>query len=281
MIRRANVYMLLLILYMQLLRHVLVYFINSVSIHILQSVSLMLSFAVPFFLYFLYTKEKPSEILPLKPLSALNTLLITCLSFLAIPIMMAVSTAAAFFFDNNVVAFMDEILNYPIILVVVSAAVLPAVLEEITFRGIILTNFKILNIKKSAVLSGLFFGLMHIDLQQFPYAFLMGIVFAIFTFYTKSIVAPILSHFIINATMVILVYNVGESIGQFPLIPSLIISIPAFFMAFKLFITHNLKNVTNEIPIEKTILKQKIVTWEFIAIFVVYIYSIAVMYTYT
>ena len=279
MIKRANFYMLFLILYIQIIGYVMWHFIDAVSIHVLQSVSLLLTFAVPFGFYIIFTKEKLTEILPLKPLSISNAILAICLSILIMPAMMGISAASSLIFDNNVEVFLDEAVKYPIIPVLISAAVLPAALEEITFRGIILTNFKKLSIKKAAVLSGLFFGLIHMDLQQFPYAFLMGIVFAVMVHYTKSIYASVLSHFIINAAMITLIYAAGD-LEQFPLFTALMVSAPALFLTFRYFISYNLRNVTDETTISDTSGKSglKAFTWELGAVLVVYFLLIAAVY---
>ena len=53
-------------------------------------------------------------------------------------------------------------------------------------------------------MSGLYFGLMHLDGQQFLYAFAMGIVFCYMVYKTNSIFSSIISHFTINSSQTLL-----------------------------------------------------------------------------
>jgi len=49
-------------------------------------------------------------------------------------------------------------------------------------------------------MNGLFFGIIHLNPQQFSYAFVLGVIFAYMVYYTRSIWAGILPHFIFNAS---------------------------------------------------------------------------------
>ena len=279
MVKRANRFMLLLVLYMQLLG-VLIYFAavffeNATGIktnfQYLQAVTLILAFGVPFLLYFKITRQKISETIPLKRLEPGNVLLITAMSIFAVPAVMVVSAASSFFFENNAAVFLDEMTALPALTAILIAALIPAVFEEFIFRGVLLHELNSLSIKKTAVLSGFFFGLMHMDLQQFPYAIIMGFFFAYLVYYTKSIFAPVLSHFAVNAASVVTGYASGGGDVPFPIIPALIVSVPAFIFTYKYFISRNGKNVTEEIILSENENAQKIPTWEFWALIAVYL----------
>ncbi len=77
-------------------------------------------------------------------------------------------------------------------------AFLPAVCEEFTHRGLLLYGYKKLGIKKAVILSGLLFGLLHLNIGQFFYATIIGIILAIITFYSRSIFPAMIIHFINN-----------------------------------------------------------------------------------
>ena len=262
MVKRAHIFMLLLIIYISALSSILpVFFSPETHVIALQNTYIILAFLIPFGMYMAVTKQKLSEVLPLKGLSIVNILFIICITIAAIPATMVISALSAFIFGSNVAVFLSEIISLPAIIVVISVAFIPSVVEEITFRGIILSDLKQLGKKKSAVVSGFFFGLIHMDLQQFPYAFLLGIVFAYFVHYTKSILAPMLAHFIINSFSVFWAYtfvdldiaadpiSLSDVLISMPMISALFISIPAFYLAFRQFILHNEKNIAEEIEI--------------------------------
>jgi len=278
MVKHANLFMLILVIYIQALGSALVffafysetYFNIAISIQILQPVSSVLSFAVPFAAYLLITKRKLSETLPLKPLNPVNLTLVVCISIAVIPVLMLISAVSSALFDNNAAVFLEEMMTLPAAAVMISVAVIPAVFEEIIFRGIILTNCKDIGIKKAAVISGLFFALIHMDLQQFFYAFVMGVILSSLVYYTKSIFAPVVSHFVVNASAIALSYAAADISETFPLLPALIISMPVLFMAFKYFVSYNEKNLTVEININDSAVN-KVFTWEFWAVLCLYV----------
>ena len=92
--------------------------------------------------------------------------------------------------------------SYPFwlfIITLIFSAVLPALCEETTHRGLLLNGYKQLGMKRAIILTSLLFGLMHMNIEQFFYASLMGALFAFLTISTGSIVPAIIVHFMNNA----------------------------------------------------------------------------------
>ena len=84
-------------------------------------------------------------------------------------------------------------------------AVLPGIFEEILHRGILLNGLKqTKNYKWAIIFSGLFFGFMHLNINQFFYATIIGMFFAFIALITKSIWPSIIMHFVNNAINVYL-----------------------------------------------------------------------------
>jgi membrane protease YdiL (CAAX protease family) len=94
------------------------------------------------------------------------------------------------------------------------AALMPAFFEEMYFRGIIFSNYRHVEIKKACLMTGLFFGLAHMNPQQFLYAFIMGTIFCYFVYRTGSIFSSMLSHFTINGTQTILSAYMTRNFSQ-------------------------------------------------------------------
>ena len=105
-------------------------------------------------------------------------------------------------FPNNVATVITAIIDTPYLLFLLLFAVMPAITEEITIRGVVLAGYDDENIYVSAVVTGLFFGIMHLDGQQFLYAVALGIILALVVRITKSIFSSMIIHFIINGTSV-------------------------------------------------------------------------------
>lgn len=86
-------------------------------------------------------------------------------------------------------------------------ALLPAICEELIFRGVILTglrrNFSDLT---AVVLSAFMFALMHGSLQQLVYPFLLGLIFGLVVVRTGSTLASMIIHFSNNTLVIIFAY---------------------------------------------------------------------------
>ena len=89
-------------------------------------------------------------------------------------------------------SFLTFILN------VVTVAVLPAICEETTHRGLLLKGFSNLGIKKAIILSSILFGLMHLNINQFFYATVLGFIMALTVIISKNIFPAIIIHFMNN-----------------------------------------------------------------------------------
>ena len=86
-------------------------------------------------------------------------------------------------------------------------AVIPAITEELLFRGVVLHGLRSrFNDMSAILLSGLMFALMHTNLQQFIYPFILGSIMGWLVLRTGSIVSSIIVHFINNLTVVTLSY---------------------------------------------------------------------------
>lgn len=192
---------------------VLNFFNLNLSLMWLFIISQTLSFLVPFLFYLLITKQNIKNVLHLKMLSLNQILLTITITFLSLPIAFFLSALAGMFSPNQVADIMitaSAVYSFP--LMIFAVAVTPSILEEIVFRGAIYKEFESFPIFYSSILNGFFFGLIHMNFQQFFYAFALGIVFSYMVYYSRSILAPILAHFIINGLNVSLVFIASQLI---------------------------------------------------------------------
>ena len=85
--------------------------------------------------------------------------------------------------------------------------VLPALVEEFAFRGVILgTMRKYMSDGASIFLSAMLFALLHGNLVQIPFAFGVGLVLGYAAVYTGSMIPGVVIHGINNAMSVVLSY---------------------------------------------------------------------------
>ena len=99
--------------------------------------------------------------------------------------------------------------------VVVVIAVVPAVFEEIMFRGILLKGLKSFGKVGSILLCGALFALYHQNPAQTLYQFCCGAAFALITVRSGSILPTVVSHFFNNMLILMLTKFGVESFSPF------------------------------------------------------------------
>lgn len=100
-------------------------------------------------------------------------------------------------------------------------AVLPAICEENIHRGMLLSGYSSLGLKRAVILSSLMFGLMHLNVNQFFYATILGFLMSISVVISKSIVPGMIIHFLNNALGIYLNYATQKNIFGGKILPAL------------------------------------------------------------
>ncbi len=93
-----------------------------------------------------------------------------------------------------------------LLLNIVHTAVLPALVEEMIFRGYILGALRPHGDGLAIVLSAVLFGLFHGNVLQIPFALILGLVMGYLTVQTDSIWPAVLLHFTNNLMSVLLTF---------------------------------------------------------------------------
>ena len=83
-------------------------------------------------------------------------------------------------------------------------AIIPAITEEIAFRGVVLNFLRPYGDGFAILISSILFGLVHGNFVQIPFAFIVGLVCAVLVVKTNSIIPSMLLHLLNNGTSVIL-----------------------------------------------------------------------------
>lgn len=160
---------------------------------------------VPTLVYLLVYKAKKSdpslkERLHYKRVKPTTLLYVLFFTWLSMPLTTLINCVSMLFVDNTIMGMADIILNVPFLLMLFLMAVLPAAVEELVFRGVTYGGYRKSGTRFAAVmLSALMFGLMHMNLNQALYAFVIGILLALLFEATDSIFTTMLFHFIYNA----------------------------------------------------------------------------------
>jgi membrane protease YdiL (CAAX protease family) len=93
-----------------------------------------------------------------------------------------------------------------LLLAVLAIGVVPAVVEEFLFRGLILRGYERFGSKIAIVMTGILFGMLHLQLMSIPSIILIGIIISYVVYRTNSIIAGMIYHFIHNSIAVGLLY---------------------------------------------------------------------------
>lgn len=105
-----------------------------------------------------------------------------------------------------------------VILMIIGTAVVPALIEEFAFRFVILQPLRKHGDKFAILMSSFFFAILHGNMVQIPFAFLVGIVLGYICIATGSIWASVAVHFLNNLSAVIfsLFYDKYPDASVFP-----------------------------------------------------------------
>lgn len=114
----------------------------------------------------------------------------------------------------------EAISEMPLSVVLLGGCILGPLCEEVLFRGLLAGRLARYGQKPAAFVSALLFGLYHVNLSQFCYAFLLGLLLAYAYFYTGTLKMPVLLHILINLYGSFVVFLLPER-GLLPLLYAL------------------------------------------------------------
>jgi membrane protease YdiL (CAAX protease family) len=134
----------------------------------------------------------------------------------------------------------DSNINHQII-IILCMALIPAIGEELFFRGVLQ---KILSEKidyhVAILVASLLFSLFHFELVAFFYRFLFGVILGYLYYYTKNIFPSMLLHFVNNFTSIIALNyapNLTE-INNSDSFPTSVLIFSCFSLAFIFYTLH-------------------------------------------
>lgn len=183
-----------------------------------------LSIFIPIVIFFIATKGEMLRQIPFKKIKIENGIILVIFAWVCMPVASFLNVISMMFADNHVAGTIDSLMDNMFIVNLLMIAVLPAVFEEIAYRGIVFYGLRDYGVIAAVVVSGVLFGLNHMNLNQFLYACLLGMVFALMDEASGSILASMVMHFVfnINTVLAIEMYKLmpyiekmtGESVAE-------------------------------------------------------------------
>ncbi|QAT48462.1 CPBP family intramembrane metalloprotease [Caproiciproducens sp. NJN-50] len=181
--------------------------LNPVLYYLISALGYAVGISVPVLFYFAVRRIPLAAGLPFERAGAVKTLACVFLGsagcmFANFPASMIVSLEQAMGFSGTIP---DMPLNDDpavLALYVLSVVVIPPMVEEMMFRGMILQGLRRFGDGFAVVASAALFGLYHGNLAQTVFAFLCGLVLGFVVIRTNSLLPAILVHAVNNASAV-------------------------------------------------------------------------------
>ena len=160
---------------------------------------------VPTFFVLLFSKEKVKDALSIRKMKWSTVFGVIAFTMASSPLVTLVNLVSQLFVDNTVSANSEQFLSLHPLLLIFFVGILAPVCEEVVFRGAIFGGMKKEgNVFKAILASGLLFGLLHMNINQASYAFVIGILLGFLVEATGSIFSSILFHVLVNSTNAIM-----------------------------------------------------------------------------
>ena len=200
MARRTNQYFLFVFIFFMLSSNLFGYIFSKFLPSDLATIVVQFFVFIPMLIIYIKTeKVSVKDCFSLRPLNWKNALLCLGIAYFALPFISMIVVLTSPLQPNLAEEAMTELNNSSFLSTLIIIAVQPAVFEELLFRGAALHGYRSLGVKKALLMSALMFAMLHMNLQQALYAFLLGAIFAFMVQRTGSIFASMLPHFLINA----------------------------------------------------------------------------------
>jgi len=185
---------------------------NLMSQTFITYILLMLTQLSMALVYFIYNRKinfvKASKIN--KP-TVKNILLCVIIGIVALIGLTPISNLVVGILKNIGLVFSTELpieINnvWSLLLAIFLVAFIPAIIEELIFRGVILQGLRRFGVWPAILGSAALFSLLHASVVQLTYTFLFGIILAMVVIRTGSIISAMICHFVANASSLIISY---------------------------------------------------------------------------
>ena len=160
--------------------------------------------ALPGIVYIIGAKGRPLKNIRFQRIGFFNVILLILFTLFMVPTISFINALSMMFVRNHMAEQLGSMNTNPLWLNLILIALIPAIVEEMTFRGLLYCGYRDSTIKRAVFASALLFGLFHMNINQFCYAAFMAVIFALLYEATGSIFATMTVHFTFNANTVIL-----------------------------------------------------------------------------
>lgn len=159
---------------------------------------------LPALIYVVIHKINVVEFVRWKRIRIVTVIQLIFLAFMLMPVMSFISYVSMLLFENHIGSTVQTMVSDTnFLFCFLAIAVLPAIFEELVYRGVFYNEYSKYNQRKAILLSAFMFGLLHMNMNQFLYAFAMGVVFCLVIEATDSVLSTVIIHMTINGSSLV------------------------------------------------------------------------------
>ena len=181
----------------------------------------LLTFALPTFLFWQSKGQDYVKELPFHFFSSKFTPFLISMGFFMLAAGLVIN-ALFFFWGFGSASYaslgsfiLSEVsLDHNPLYVIFAYGALPALCEEVLFRGILLHEYRKYSFVSAAIVSAVAYALCYFDAAAFPFYFLSGLVLAYIVYMTGSLLAAILTRFAVNVASIYLMPSIWTLLTQ-------------------------------------------------------------------
>ena len=190
------------------------------------------------FALFLAGKHKSELAIPIGKPKAKTLLTVAGMTVCGIPVAMLLNALAGLFSTSGADT-VEDVAKYPLWLAITAFAIVPAIVEEYVFRGVVLGEYLKIETGAAVLISSIFFALLHFSLGSVLYGFFFGCVFALVRIATGNLTYTVIMHLIFNSINVLLSYASPEKMTEWAVVAYMIVGIVGFIVICLAFFTKN------------------------------------------
>jgi len=189
---------------------------DKIEVGILQSLVLsQMMILLPTVAFLIGTKTNPIKFIQCKRIKLGTAALVVVFTYLCLPLIVVVNAISMLFVENAVTDLTKSVMSLPAILVIFIIGIFGPMSEEFVFRGVIYHGYRRSGrIIGGMLLSGLLFGMTHLNFNQMSYAIVVGVLGALLIECTGSIVSSVIFHCVINLTNTIPIFLFPEQFSN-------------------------------------------------------------------
>lgn len=193
--------------------------LDPVIYYLINSIVAIIASVLPFYISSSFMNNKISDLIQFKTFDKKFGL--ACIGIGLITCVYANFTADSLLFNLNSIGLYPHIPDLPydnniasIIMYTISLSIIPPLVEEFAYRGIVLGSLRQYGDGFAILVSSVLFGLMHANFGQTPFAFIVGLILGFLTVRLNSILPAMIIHFLNNFSVNITTI-IGENFGSY------------------------------------------------------------------